>query len=290
MKKNYVILPTFNDWKSLNKLLSIIDKSLKKTNVQLTILIINDGSTDKPVLFTNKLKNIKRIFLINLKENLGSQKAIFIGLKYLQNQIKSKHSSSIISVMDSDGEDNPKKLIKLIMTAGQNPNHIVFAARSKRTESLFLKILNTIRLTLTYILTGYFINFGNYSSFSIKNLKKVLSNDNLFIAYSSGVLKNCQNIFYIKVDKNKRYFGNSKVNFNFLISHSLGIIAVFYKKVFLRTLLIALVLILIIGNLNFKMLIIIIFSFLNLLLLLYYKFFQPKKVFSNYIRNKLKIK
>ena len=290
MKKNYVILPTFNDWKSLNKLLSIIDKTLKKSKVQLTTLIINDGSTDKPVLYTNKFKNIKKIFLINLKENLGSQKAIFIGLKYLQNQIKNKHSSSIISVMDSDGEDNPKKLTKLIITASQNPNHIVFAARSKRTESLFLKILNTIRLTFTYILTGFFINFGNYSSFSIKNLKKVLSNNNLFIAYSSGVLKNCQNIFFVKVSKNKRYFGSSKVNFNFLISHSIGIIAVFYKKVFLRTLVIALVLILIVGNLNFKILIVIIFSFLNLNLLLYYKFSQPKKNFSYYIKDDLRIK
>ena len=68
---------------------------------------------------------------------MGSQKAIFIGLKYLQNQIKNKHSSSIISVMDSDGEDNPKKLTKLIITASQNPNHIVFLQQDQELKVYF---------------------------------------------------------------------------------------------------------------------------------------------------------
>ena len=106
MKKIYIIIPTYNDWESLNKVLKILDFSLKKVNKEIYIIVVNDGSS---INFkkTQKFPNLKSVTILNLRENGGSQKAIYIGLKFIQNKIKNLNKS-IISILDSDGEDDPR--------------------------------------------------------------------------------------------------------------------------------------------------------------------------------------
>ena len=43
-----------------------------------------------------------------------------------------------------------------------NPDAIVFAKRSKRTENYLLKLLNNIRLLVNFFLIGTFLNIGNF--------------------------------------------------------------------------------------------------------------------------------
>ena len=72
---NFVILiPTFNDWKSLNKLLREIDKNISKYKGKFSVVVVNDASTIKPNLSLRNLKKLKKITLITNKKNLGSQK------------------------------------------------------------------------------------------------------------------------------------------------------------------------------------------------------------------------
>ena len=47
MQKHIIIIPTFNDWKSLNKLIGIISKIKKKVSGSFEIVIINDHSNLK---------------------------------------------------------------------------------------------------------------------------------------------------------------------------------------------------------------------------------------------------
>ena len=106
MNNFFIVIPTFNDWRSLNKVLQEIDKKVYKIKGKFTVIVINDASTIKPNLKIKHLKKLKKIIVITNKKNLGSQKSIYLGLKYLK-KIKKK---SIITVMDSDGEDDPKKI------------------------------------------------------------------------------------------------------------------------------------------------------------------------------------
>ena len=230
MKKIIIILPLYNDWKSANKLLRNINKIFLKTNSNISIIIVNDCSSEKINIETKRLLNIKKIHVISLKQNLGSQKAIYLALKRVQ-----KETNAIIVVMDADGEDDASKLNQLIKKAEQNESGIVFAKRIKRTENIILRFLNNIRLIITFMLTGKFLNIGNFSAFSGKNLKNLLSNRNLTLAFSSGAVKNIKKNYFVGVKKKNRYFGKSKVNFYFLTIHSINLISVFYKEVLLRT-------------------------------------------------------
>lgn len=231
MNKVIILTPVFNDWESLRKLLKEINIYLNKTSNDVEVLIVDDCSTIKEDNKLQKRKNIKKIKILRLKKNSGSQKAIFVGLKYLQ-KLK---SNSIIVVMDSDGEDNVRAISNLVKLARKNSDSIITANRLKRSEGLFFTLLYKIHLFLTFILTGKYLDFGNFSAFNSKKLNLLLKNNYLKMAYSAGVMKNVENIISFYTKRKKRYFGYSKVNFLFLFQHSLNILTVFKNKLFLRS-------------------------------------------------------
>ena len=225
---NFIILtPTFNDWKSLSKLLFEIDKNIAGLKGNFRTLVINDASTLKPKLNLKNVKYLRKIKIITLKKNLGSQKSICLGLKYL----KKKKTKAIITIIDSDGEDDPKKIKKLINLAKKNPNSIITANRLMRMENIFFKFLYKLHLLITFLLTGKYIDFGNYCSFNSLNLKKLLSNANLWLACSAGIIKNSDSIESYYADRKKRYFDASKAKLSWIFKHSLNIISVFKSDV-----------------------------------------------------------
>lgn len=285
MKRIIILIPTYNDCKSLRRLLSKINKYFNNEKITLEILIINDCSSEKYYLQDLKLKNFRSIKIIDLKKNVGSQKAIFIGL----NKIFKLKKRSTIVVMDSDGEDDPAKISKLANRANQNDDAIIFALRKKRLETFFFRLLNKFRLLITFLLTGKYLNFGNFSAFSNKNLKNLIKNKNLSIAYCSGVLKNHLKIDLVPIPKRKRYHGISKVSFLFLIKHSINIISIFYIQVFIRTT--AILLFLIYFNFfNINNLIIIFFLITNLIFFFFYYFGIIKGIPSKFISKIKRIK
>ena len=225
---NFIILtPTFNDWRSLSKLLLEIDKNIQGLKGNFKVLIINDASTIEPKLNLRNIKRLRKIHIITLKKNSGSQKSICVGLKYLKN----KKTKAIITIIDSDGEDDPKHIKKLINLAKKNSNSVISANRLGRKENIFFKIFYKLHLFITFLFTGQYIDFGNYCSFNSLNLKKLLSNANLWLACSAGIVKNCDSIKPYYANRKKRYFDSSKARISFLFKHSLNIIAVFKSDV-----------------------------------------------------------
>lgn len=267
MERIIILIPTYNDWKSLKLLLGKINNHFIYKKKNLEILIVNDCSSEKYNFRDLNLKNIKKIKIINLKKNVGSQKAIYIGL----NKISKLKKRSTIVIMDSDGEDDPAKISKLVKKANQNDGAIIFALRKKRLETFFFQLLNKFRLLITFLLTGKYLNFGNFSAFSNKNLKNLIKNKNLSIAYCSGVLKNHHKIDLVPIPKRKRYHGISKVSFFFLIKHSINIISIFYLQVFLRTTVFILFLVYF-NFFNLNNLIISFFLITNLIFFFFYSF------------------
>ena len=237
MTKYLFLIPLYNDWRSLNFLLRKINAEISKKKRSAEVIILNDASEIKKNLSKKNLSSLKKIDIVNLKENLGSQKAISVGLGYIS-KLKKK---SIIIIMDSDGEDDPSQINLMIDKAKKFPNHVVVSNRTKRKEIFIFRILYKIHLILTFVFTGKWISFGNYSSFNNKNLKKLKKNNSTWYALSSGILHNCD-IKNVYAERKKRFFDNSKVGFPSLFFHSLRIISVFQKRVFLTSILYILIL------------------------------------------------
>ena len=256
-KEIIILLPVYNDWASLNKLFKYINDQAKKMSINLNALIINDKSSKKTSLKIKNLRKIIKIEILNLKQNCGNQVAIAIGLRSL---LKRKNILKVV-VMDSDGEDSPFVLSKMLKVLEKNKNKFVFASRASRKENLILKFLNNIRLIFTYIMTGKYINYGNFSCFYFNELKKIVNKKETFSAFCSSVTKYSK-IIKVPVKKEARYQGKSKANFKFLIMHSLNIINVFSSLVFVRSLLLVFI-----SFIFFKGTIIFIFIFVLLAIL-----------------------
>ena len=220
------IIPVYNDWKSLAILLGKLNDQLSKNNRFCYITLIDDCSSGKINISIKKLKYIKKIEIIRLKKNVGSQNAIAIGLKYLA-KIKKKLT---IVVMDSDGEDDPAQINKMINSAEQYPNLIVTSNRTTRKESFLVRFLYRSHLIIAFLFTGKWISFGNYSALNSNNLKILLKNKSIWSAYPAAIIKN-NNILRLFAARKKRFSGSSKITIYKLFFHSFRIISVFYLRV-----------------------------------------------------------
>ena len=226
-KKHIILIPVYNDGKSLNKLLEKIDLHLQDIlDFETEILILNDNSSEKIAIDKKKFQNLEKINILNVKKNLGSQKIIALGLKF----IKDSEQNFFITVIDSDGEDNPFEIKKMLETAIKNIDYVITSNRKSRKESVVIKILYKIHLILTFVFSFKWISFGNFTTFNSQNIDKILSNGNSWLAHSSAVIKNCK-IKRLYAKREKRYFDKSKLSLINLIEHSLRINAVFSERV-----------------------------------------------------------
>ena len=231
MKKIIILIPVFNDWESLIKLIKEINESIKDYNgVHFECLVVNDASTiNQPNLV--KPNNIKSLQILNMKKNKGHARCNAFGIRYV---FKNKEFNNLI-LMDGDGEDRPIEIKNLVNEILKNPNNSVVAKRVKRSEGPFFKFLYLMHKVITYVFTGKSIRFGNYSCLTKQDVEKLHSDASLWSSYSGSVKKNLKHLSEINSIRGPRYFGPSKMSFLKLLIHSFSIISVFKYQVFLRS-------------------------------------------------------
>ena len=183
-----VLIPTYDDWESLELLLPNIESNLRYISERIYIVLVNDGSS-KPV--PKKLKMlldaaVTDCHLITLTRNLGHQRAIAIGLAYINDHIKEQGP---ICVMDADGEDNPAEIPKLLeMLKSGNDLGIVFAERARRSESPVFRLGYFFYKILHRIMTGRKIKFGNFSVIPRCEVKKIVTISELWNHYAAAIV------------------------------------------------------------------------------------------------------
>ncbi len=238
MKKIIILIPVYNDWRSLSKLLNEINENIKSFNdINFECLIINDASSIQPSEL-HKPSNLKSVEILNMKENKGHARCNAFGIRYV---FQYKNFDNLI-LMDGDGEDRPVEIKSLIKKIKENPNLSVVAKRIKRSEGLFFQFLYQMHKLLTLIFTGQNINFGNYSLLTRNDVQKLHSKPSLWSSYSGSVKKNLKSFSEIESTRGLRYYGPSQMSLFKLIIHSFSIIAVFKYHVFFRSTLMLIIL------------------------------------------------
>tara|TARA_B100000575_G_scaffold277972_1_gene264802 strand:- start:4147 stop:5019 length:873 start_codon:yes stop_codon:yes gene_type:complete len=238
MKKIIILMPVYNDWESLTKLLQTIDLTIKDfKNYSFECLVINDSSILKqPVL--KKPISFNTFSIIDMKKNCGHARCIATGLRY----INLNKNYDYVIIMDSDGEDRPCEMVDLINKIGKEPKISVVAKRIKRSEGFVFQSLYQIHKFITFFFTGKNINFGNYSCLTNKDSFKISNDASLWSSFSGTLKKNIQDLNEIDSIRGQRYYGPSKMSIFNLIIHSFSIIGVFKYYVFLRSAILVLIL------------------------------------------------
>ncbi len=102
--KYVILIPIFNDRESLKLLIDNINAEIKDLNHEISLVIINDASSQQIVDTYLNIENINSIEIVNMKENRGHARCIASGLKYIYEK---KYFDYVIP-MDGDGEDKPE--------------------------------------------------------------------------------------------------------------------------------------------------------------------------------------
>jgi len=235
MKKYIILIPVFNDWQSVFKLIENID--LQINNETIDIIIVNDASTKSFDNNQKKFSKINSVKIINLIKNGGHRKAIATGLKYCQENLEYDY----IIPMDGDGEDRPEELKDFFKQAQETQPEVITATRIKRSESFLFKFLYSMHKIFTHLITGKLIKFGNYTCLSKNAVSKLLSDGSVWLSYSGAVTKHFPQFSTIQSIRGERYFGPSKMSILALLLHSFRISTVFRENIFIRVVIVILI-------------------------------------------------
>ncbi len=244
MKKFKILIPLYNDWKSVSKLLNEIDSQTNNWDAEVSIIIVNDASTEKKSGLESIFKKIKSVKILNMKKNQVHQRCIATGLKY----ICENEDFDRVIIMDADGEDRPEELNDFFKKAKENPNMTITGNRFKRSEGFVFKVLYEAHKLLTLIFTGKLIKFGNFSCLPKNHVQQLVQKPYLWNSYSSSVVRTIDERTFIPSTRGTRYVLPSKMNIFALIFHSLSIISVFRNAVIIRSVIYLLVYLLLIFN------------------------------------------
>ena len=235
MKKYIILIPVFNDWQSVFKLIENID--LQINNETIDVVIVNDASTESFDNNQKQFSKINSVKIINLIKNGGHRKAIATGLKYCQENLEYDY----IIPMDGDGEDRPEELKDFFNQVQETQPEVITATRIKRSESFLFKFLYSMHKIFTHLITGKLIKFGNYTCLSKNAVSKLLSDGSVWLSYSGAVTKHFLQFSTIQSIRGERYFGPSKMSILALLLHSFRISTVFRENIFIRVVIVILI-------------------------------------------------
>jgi polyisoprenyl-phosphate glycosyltransferase len=131
-------------------------------DLRAAILLVDDGSTvPTPEKFGDgKYSSIESIDVLHLRRNVGHQRAIAVGLCYIEANCPCHH----VVIMDCDGEDDPRDVPRLIREClAHKEQKIIFAMRTRRSESLAFKFFYSLYRLSHFLLTGIPVRVGNFS-------------------------------------------------------------------------------------------------------------------------------
>lgn len=122
MNKLSIIIPVFNEEKTIGEILKRVKAATLPAGMQKEIIVIDDGSTDKTwkVLSEFRIDNLK-FKILRHKKNKGKGAAVRTGIK--------NSSGDFIIIQDADLEYDPQDYIRLLNPILQKKTKVVFGSR-----------------------------------------------------------------------------------------------------------------------------------------------------------------
>lgn len=229
-----IVIPVFNDWASLSHLVRDLEQIDLPNDVEFSLFAVDDGSSEPAVLdYALTLHRVRNVEIVTLACNLGHQRAIAVGLVEVYNR---KRFDAVL-VMDSDGEDRPADIPRLLAELARRPEHIICARRRRRPGLLAFRIWYECYKFAFRLLTGARIDFGNFCLIPAARLEALVRTASIWSNLAGTLTRSRLPLASLASDRGHRYAGKSKMNFVSLVIHGLSAMAVYSDIVMVRLLL-----------------------------------------------------
>lgn len=207
LEKLSVLIPIFNDNEVLSELNVRLLRVVPHLCEKFEILLVDDGSRDASWKKIEELKlSNPHIIGIKLMRNFGQQNAIAAGLDFV--------SGDIIVIMDSDLQDKPEDIPKLIDALFANDASMAIAKWKSRQDSHFKKLMSHLFYQVSKRITkiNHQPNLGVFRAIRrdvVEELKKYKekTSTTLSLLYWIGV-----DYVAVELDRDKRFAGKSGYN------------------------------------------------------------------------------
>ncbi len=239
-----ILIPVYNDWQSVSKLVDEINNLSITPDFQISIIIVDDASSHDRINEKKVFENIQSIKILKMKKNQGHARCIATGLKHIfVNEV-----FDFVIPMDGDGEDRPEEIKEFLKKIKSSNKQSIVGERVKRSENVIFRICYLLHKLITFTFTGKTIKFGNFSCLSKTTVEKMINEKATWNSFSGSLRKIEGQLISIPSSRGIRYFGPSKMSFFNLIKHSLSIISVFRKTFLIRSALFIILYIFLIKN------------------------------------------
>ncbi len=172
-----VIIPVYNEVKTINKIL----KKVHKIKIKKQIIVVDDGSTDGSINEIKKYKSIINKICLH-KRNSGKGSAIKTAQKYVK--------GNYVIIQDADLEYEPKDYLKILKILKKKKYKVVYGSRVLGKKRYFLTSFTSIsRIFFNHLLTLISNLLNNqkltdahtcYKAFNSKIFKKINLQENGF--------------------------------------------------------------------------------------------------------------
>jgi hypothetical protein len=227
-----VVIAVFDVWAAASLLVPGLEAAFGPAGLRARVLFVDDGSPSPPALAVPEgLDAITTIDVLSLARNVGHQRAIALGLAWVEANRPGTH----VLVMDADGEDDPKDAVNLVAEAARHAHRkVVFAQRTRRREGPVFRTGYIVYKLLFRVATGAEISFGNFSVVPWDALRRIARVSEIWNNYAAGVMKSRVAFVTVPTPRSRRLTGQSKMNLTSLILHGLSALSVHSDTISVR--------------------------------------------------------
>jgi polyisoprenyl-phosphate glycosyltransferase len=228
----WTVCPMLRDTESFQRLRTEVNDACRGHGLAPPHFVVVDDSagTDPEVV---ALHGLDDVVVLTTPFGLGHQRAIVFGLRYLAPHVG---PDDVVVTMDSDGEDQPADLPRLVGELETSGHALVLARRTKRSEPLSFRLLYVGFRLLFRLLTGRTIRSGNFAAQRGDSLVSTIDHPSFDLCYSATLLALRRPTSTVPCARGPRFAGSSRMNRHALIAHGMRMLLPFSESVAVRML------------------------------------------------------
>lgn len=170
MPKYSIIVPTYNEEKSLRLFYDAVTPSMQKLQEEYELIFVNDGSRDETKAILDRLADAdKHVKVCHFSRNFGQQAALLCGLEHAKGQA--------VIAMDADLQDPPEVALQMIEKWKEGYDIVHGKRRQRKGDTLFKRKSARAFYKFTRKITGLEVtqDSGDFKLYDRKVVDAILS-------------------------------------------------------------------------------------------------------------------
>ncbi len=205
IQKVSIVIPSYNEEKSLKALIEELDSFLKNFEYQYEVIFVDDGSTDNSYnILKDAAKKNQNIKVYRLRKNYGQSAALLAAIDH--------SNGDVIVPLDADLQNDPNEIPKLLNLISEGYDLVSGWRKNRQDRALDRKIPSMIANKLISFISG--ISLHDYGC-SLKAYKRDILQGVRLYGELHRFLPICASwngakVAEIEVNHRPRIFGKSK--------------------------------------------------------------------------------